>query len=404
MTQTLTSILKRNLCAGCGLCESLGASEGIRMDYDAKGFLRPQFSGPISKALDEQIGRLCPGANLDMQVPAAEQTILWGPIRTAWTGYSTREDLRHRASSGGALSGMLMHLLTSGKADCVIQITASATHPTRNQMVISRSSQEVHEAAGSRYAPSAPLADIVRILEDGERVVFVGKPCDVAGLTNLLRDKPDLARNLVAKISFMCGGIPSQTGTAEILKRLGMADKEIASFRFRGDGWPGGVKAVATTGEVGTMSYPDSWGGILSGRVQFRCKICPDGTGGFADLVFADAWHGDDRGYPSFVEAEGRSMILARTPLGEALLADGIAAGDIVADPLDPAEIAGMQPSQANRKRLVTSRLAAMTLFGRARPRYRGLRLGEASSQAPLKLRLHNFLGLVRRLWRGTEG
>jgi coenzyme F420 hydrogenase subunit beta len=37
------------------------------------------------------------------------------------------------------------------------------------------------------------------------------------------------------------------------------------------------------------MSYADSWGGILSRHVQFRCKICPDGTGGFADVVCADA-------------------------------------------------------------------------------------------------------------------
>src|SRR3712207_7050821 len=38
-----------------------------------------------------------------------------------------------------------------------------------------------------------------------------------------------------------------------------------------------------------------------------RCKICPDGTGEFADIVCADAWYGKD-GYPDFAEREGRSL------------------------------------------------------------------------------------------------
>ena len=50
------------------------------------------------------------------------------------------------------------------------------------------------------------------------------------------------------------------------------------------------------------MSYAQSWGEILTKHVQFRCKVCPDGSGGFADVACADAWYGDERGYPSFEE------------------------------------------------------------------------------------------------------
>lgn len=50
------------------------------------------------------------------------------------------------------------------------------------------------------------------------------------------------------------------------------------------------------------MSYNESWGNILGKYLQKRCKICPDGIGEFADIVCADAWHGDKSGYPNFEE------------------------------------------------------------------------------------------------------
>jgi coenzyme F420 hydrogenase subunit beta len=45
----------------------------------------------------------------------------------------------------------------------------------------------------------------------------------------------------------------------------------------------------------------NAWGEELSNHLQFRCKICPGGTGEFADVVCAGAWYGKD-GYPDFTE------------------------------------------------------------------------------------------------------
>jgi coenzyme F420 hydrogenase subunit beta len=146
------------------------------------------------------------------------------------------------------------------------------------------------------------------------------------------------------------------------------------------------------------MSYADSWGGILSNHVQFRCKICPDGTGGFADLVCADAWYGDDRGYPCFAEAPGRSLIVTRTAKGEDLLRQALEAGTVVCEDIDVAEIAPMQSSQARRKKLILSRLAAMALMGRPIPKFRGLDLIAAARRAGVWETIRSFAGMGRRL------
>lgn len=97
------------------------------------------------------------------------------------TGWSTDPALRHRASSGGALSALVIHLLNSGGIEGAVQ-TRDGVPPVANAAILSRTPVEVVQAAGSRYAPSAPLAGLGPYLEGKGRYAFVGKPCDVAAL------------------------------------------------------------------------------------------------------------------------------------------------------------------------------------------------------------------------------
>ena len=136
---------------------------------------------------------------------------------------------------------------------------------------------------------------------------------------------------------------------------------------------------------------------MLNRHLQFRCKICPDGTGEFADVVCADAWYGKD-GYPDFTEREGRSLILSRTNKGDALVAEMMAAGALAAKPLPVADVALMQPYQANRKRLTISRLAALYLGLRKVPRFAGLHLWQCARQIGVLAQLRSMLGTLRRL------
>jgi coenzyme F420 hydrogenase subunit beta len=151
------------------------------------------------------------------------------------------------------------------------------------------------------------------------------------------------------------------------------------------------------------MTYAASWGDHLSKEVQFRCKICPDAVGGVADIACADAWYGDEEGYPSFDEQEGRSLIMVRTEAGERLFASAMAEGALSAEPLPMAEIAKMQPAQARRKRLVLARTAALPLVGQPRPRMSGLAVGRAARKAPFTESLRNLVGTLRRTLRGTR-
>ncbi|GAB5467600.1 MAG: hypothetical protein Kilf2KO_06300 [Rhodospirillales bacterium] len=397
---TLARVAKGRLCSGCGGC-ALAAPGKVAMALSDEGFLRPRQSHALQPAEERRIAEACPGATLELPKSAAVNDTLWGPLIAVRQGYARDARLRHRASSGGLLSALLIHLLESGSVDFVLQIEADPDNPLGNRTRVSRNAAEVLAAAGSRYAPSAPLAVLEPHLEAGARFAFVGKPCDVAALRVLAKEDTRIDRCIPFMLSFFCAGVPSQRGAEKLLAKMGVAAEAVTDFRYRGNGWPGYATAVTAEGREARMSYHESWGGVLSAHLQFRCKICPDGTGGFADVACADAWHCDARGYPLFEEAEGISLLVTRSEAGEALVRAALAAGSLVAEPLEAAAIAAMQPGQTGRKTVLLARLAALTLLFRPRPRYRGLRLLQASLKAKPRLLLKNFLGTGRRLILG---
>jgi coenzyme F420 hydrogenase subunit beta len=160
--------------------------------------------------------------------------------------------------------------------------------------------------------------------------------------------------------------------------------------------------AVLADGTERSMSYHESWGGVLSRHVQHRCKICADGTGVAADIVCADAWDTDAEGYPQFEDRPGVSLVMARTDLGARLLEGAVAARRIVTEPYDIAGLAHIQPGQRDRRRALIARLAALWVLRRPVPRYRGLRLAAAARQNSLGRLVWNFIGTLRRaLQRG---
>jgi coenzyme F420 hydrogenase subunit beta len=397
-------VARGGLCSGCGGC-ALAAPGKIAMAVSPAGYLRPRQSAALSPAEEARIAALCPGLGQSVAVaPGQRDDVLWGPHVAMCQGHAADPELRHAASSGGALSALLVHLLHSGAVQGVVQTAADPARAVANVTVISRGAAGVAAAAGSRYAPSAPLAALGPLLDDGGRYAFVGKPCDVAALRALARLDPRIDARFPVMLSFFCAGVPSLNGGEAVLAAIGTNPAETAAFRYRGNGWPGRATARLHDGTERSMSYHDSWGGILSKQVQHRCRICADGSGVAADLVCADAWASDAAGYPVFEDRPGLSLIVARTLRGQALLREAEAAGALVTQPFDTTRLAAMQPGQSGRRRALLARLTGLRLCLRPVPAYRGLHLWAAARQNSPGGNLKNLLGTLRRVFRGRPG
>ena len=119
-------------------------------------------------------------------------------------------------------------------------------------------------------------------------------------------------------IAFFCAGTPTTRGTIALLDRLGIDDpSDVLDVRYRGNGWPGRTVftvKTATGTETRSLSYEESWGEILTNHKQWRCNVCADHTGEFADIAVGDPWH-----RPTDPRKPGSSLILVRTERGREL-------------------------------------------------------------------------------------
>ncbi|MGB0748695.1 MAG: Coenzyme F420 hydrogenase/dehydrogenase, beta subunit C-terminal domain [Magnetospiraceae bacterium] len=176
---------------------------------------------------------------------------------------------------------------------------------------------------------------------------------------------------------------------------------QVTEFRFRGNGWPGPTVAKTGDGREASMDYNDSWGKILNKHLQFRCKICPDGTAEAADLAAFDSWETRD-GYPDFEERDGFSGIVARTAKGKALLDELQAQQVIAAAPLERDRLAVMQPYQERRKRAAPARLAAVKSVRGITLRLKGLRAWR-NALALGRANLQEFSSTRRRCQKGAD-
>ena len=395
----LRRVARGDLCAGCGACAALAPGR-IAMREAPPGFARPEQRGPVSKEEDAAIARVCPGLVEEVRARGRPDHPLWGPYLEMRTGHATDPALRFAASSGGALSAVLAHLLATGAVAGVIQTRASDAVPVGNAATVSRDARGVMAAAGSRYAPSSPLEGIERHLAGAERLAFVGKPCDAAALRALGRIDPRVEERIPYVLSFFCAGVPSRAGAEAVLRAMGADPATTVAFRYRGQGWPGHAVARLADGSERRMGYAESWGAVLSRHVQHRCKICPDGHGAQADLVCADAWDSDARGYPVFREAPGVSLLVARTERGARLLAEAEAAGRLETAPFAVERLAAIQPGQVRRRQALAARMLALRLAGRPVVRTRGLRVLEAARGGGLAWSARNLAGTLRRALR----
>lgn len=176
---------------------------------------------------------------------------------------------------------------------------------------------------------------------------------------------------------------------------LGVRPEKVEELRYRGCGWPGmtTVKVKGTDGEQRQMAYEESWGNILSNYIQFRCRLCPDGTGEFADISCGDPW------YREFEPDEpGRSLVLVRTERGRSILQRAMEAGYIELERAQPEIVAASQKALLNRRRALFGRLLAMRVMGVPVPRYTGFSLFNNWLALSTIKKIRSILGTFQRI------
>lgn len=352
----------------------------------------PVVDGEADAGRDQ---RICPGHAMDMQSLAdkvygrqPEDPVLGESIGT-WACHSSDPGTRSRAASGGFISEALRFLLSSGEIDAAYCASAEQG-PWASRGRIVRSVEELEGVAGSHYHPVEFGASLCQLMASDDRFAFVGLPCEVAALRELMSYRSDLADRCAVVIGLFCGGVNRfDSGIGIYLRDNGIDPSDVTHIDYRDGTWPGMIALRTRDGR--SIRLPRVRGNTRMGIIRYmvafqgygmllRCRICPDQISDFADIAVGDPH------IPRFKsrDSDGWSAVVVRTPRGDDLFRQLLANGRVVREELTRDEVVRSQGYTLENRRRATVYAGMARRLGMAAPHlvpYRGLEQAESWHQ-----------------------
>ena len=402
----IRDVAERQLCCGCGVCAYLAPDEIERVVTLDDG-RRPVFkNGAVNGVRLTEALNACPGIELSHDHDSHPEHTLkeladgWGPVLELYEGHAVDDELRYAGSSGGVASALALYCIEQDGMHGVLHIAARTDVPYLNHTVLSTTRAEILAATGSRYAPASPCDGLQQIAEASAPCVLIGKPCDVAASRKARRNRSELDQRLGLTIAVFCAGTPTTAGTHALCKAFGIDDPAtVRSLRYRGNGWPGQATATFQANgrlETRRLTYAQSWGEVLTSYQQWRCNLCADHTGEFADIAVGDHWQED---IPP--NEPGRSLVLVRTPHGRRILQDALQARYLNLTRVMPEVLPAAQPNLLLARAAVWGRIMTLKLLGLPTPRYKGLPMFQFWwSRLSLAEKARSLVGTARRIFK----
>jgi len=358
---SIQGVIDGQLCIGCGLCEAMTDGRA-KMTPTQSGSLRPLTHGVFNGDEQQRLLDVCPGIRVDpRQHGSTEVDEVWGETLSMQYAWAGQPDIRYQGATGGVLTALGCHLLTSGQVSFILHVRSVATHPARSESVISETPQAVRDGTGSRYGPVAPLTLLLKALARKEKFAIIAKPCDLSAVHNLAACDNRVDRLITHRLTLVCGGQSRFTKTAAVLKEFDIAEQNVRLLRYRGYGNPGPLHIQTSDSRQYEKTYQELWADEAGWAIEPRCRLCPDALGEASDIAAADVWPG---GCPTDDDA-GFNGIIVRSQSGQALVDSAVAAGELVlGEPLTVAQLNSFQPHQINKKRALAARYQGLIDIG----------------------------------------
>lgn len=303
---------KNDECCACGACVNICPKNAVSMKEDKYGFLFP--------SIDEN---LCIDCQMCKKVCAYQNiTETNNPLKT-WVAVSGNKKSLEKSASGGVFYTIANKVIKDG--GCAVGAAFDSNFNLNH--ITARNSEELKKLQGSKYTQSSTnliFRDIKKMLLNGEKVLFSGCPCQVAGLKAYLGKNYD---NLVT-VDLICHGVPSNRALKDYLKtfenKKNISIKDFC-FRDKSIGWGKNGSIISEKNKKYKLfetseSYFFYFAHSLIMRENcYKCKYaCKNRTG---DISIGDFW-GIEKEHPEIIgknginESKGISVIIANTQKG----------------------------------------------------------------------------------------
>lgn len=307
MVNVLTS--NNKLCTGCGACYNICPISAIDMKSDEQGFLYPVIDK--NKCIGcKRCEKVCPKLfpNLTNMIKP-----------DCYAAYAI-DSVREVSSSGGAFTVLANWVFKHGGIVCGAAFDSdfSVHHiciSDKKDLDILRKSKYVQSNTEHVYR------EILEFLVQDKWVLFVGTPCQVAGLNNYVEEN---YREKLILVDFLCGGTPSPKMWKDYLhENFDVSLIKSIDFRPKKDGWKNSATLLLLLFKDGSnvtipyeqSEYEQGYHRYLSKRQSCTvCEFC--GYQRQGDLTIGDFW-GIDRYKASLNDGKGISVIYTNNKKGK---------------------------------------------------------------------------------------
>lgn len=301
-----------NRCVGCNTCVQLCPSSCITMEINSEGFRYPKIHENLCINCD-LCRKRCPVNHKDKDERNFE-TQVFGAI-------NRDEEIRLKSSSGGAFSALADRVLQN---DGVV-VGASFNEEMELHQTTITDIDYLESLRGSKYLQSDTkdtFSEVRNLLKNGQHVLYVGTPCQIAGLNSYLSEKNE---NLVT-CDLICKGVPSPGLFRDYLNGIeNAASVKVKEYHFRDktNGWSQPtVRILFNSGKEELRPFKkESFTVGFSRNITLRpsCYTCQfSRIPRVADITFADFW-GVENHYRDIFDRTGVSLVLINSQKGRKL-------------------------------------------------------------------------------------
>ncbi len=195
MEKMIDSIVCKD-CTGCKMCKDVCPVGAISFETDAEGFWYPKVD--YSKCIGcKKCLKTCPSLS-DHINPIAKDPVVYA-------SWAKDDEIRLKSTSGGIFYVLAEKMIEQGGFIAACKYSddfKSAYH------MVGKTLEDLEDFKGSKYFQSDTegiYKAVNDLLKQGNKVLFCGTPCQVAGLNRYISS----SENNLITVDFICRGINS---------------------------------------------------------------------------------------------------------------------------------------------------------------------------------------------------
>lgn len=296
----MKTVCELDRCTGCMACVDICPKGAVRIADSLRSY---------NAVIQED---LCVGCDLCHQVCQNNSSISFKEPIQWHQGWAKDAGVRSRSSSGGAAQAIAQGFVKAGGAVCSCVFVDGAFG-----FRLADTPEDAAQFTGSKYVKSNPegmYRKIARRLKNGQKVLFIGLPCQAAAVKTYTKDHP-----LLYTVDLICHGTPSPGVLERFLQQNNYSLNQVKSVEFRKkDAFQLCCSGRTVTVEGSRDAYLIAF--LNSLIYTENCYQCPYAqTPRVSDLSLGDSWGSQLSGTE---QKKGISLILCQTEKGDRLLQD----------------------------------------------------------------------------------